>query len=133
MRLKGRTLNAGTAAGKAMVFHTPFSFIGDMDPRTGAVTMVGNPLFGESLAGRVLVMETGRGGTIAPYMLYEAHKNGVAPVAILCDHADMLTLECALTIDIPVLDSFAGGITNAVESGDGVTISRDGTLEIEKA
>ena len=115
---EGRALNPGKVSGEAVVFQTPFSFIGDMSPQTGEVTMARHPNFGMSLKDKVLVFETGRGGTIAPFMLYLARKNQVGPCAILCDHADMLTLECALTVDIPIFDDFGVKITREIENGD---------------
>ncbi|HHU02861.1 MAG TPA: DUF126 domain-containing protein [Christensenellaceae bacterium] len=127
---KGRVLNPGRAKGEALVFNLPFSFIGDMSPKTGEITMVGHPNFGMSVKNKVLVFQTGRGGTIAPYMLYEAVKNNVGPCAILCDNADMLTLECALTVDIPIYDAFGEKITEALKNGDMVELKPDGTCYV---
>lgn len=122
----GKSYNPGKAEGEAIVFETGFSFIGDMSPTTGEVTMARHPHFGKSLKDKVLIFRTGRGGTIAPYMLYYAKKNGVAPCAILCDKVDMLTLECALTVDIPILDG--AGHTFTTEIGTGSWIEIDGDL-----
>lgn len=117
-KLNVKVLNPGRASGEAVVFQTPFSFIGDMSPETGEVTMAGSPLFGQCLKGKILVFPTGRGGTIAPFILYRAVKSGVGPAAILCDHADMLTLECALAAGIPIADGLDGGITAQIKTGD---------------
>lgn len=123
--LKGKALNPGHATGEAVVFRTPFSFIGDMSPVTGEVTMARHENFGKSLKDKVLVFETGRGGTIAPFMLYLARKNHVGPCAILCDHVDMLTLECALTVDIPIVDGNGGKFTEMFKTGDILEIEGD--------
>lgn len=127
---KGRPLNPGKAKGEALVFQTPFSFIGDMSPLTGEITMARHPNFGMNLKDKVLVFQTGRGGTIAPFILYQAVKNGVGPCAILCDHADMLTLECALTVDIPIFDDFGEKITEALSNVDTVELEPDGTCRV---
>lgn len=132
MELKGRALNSGAVSGEAIVVENMFSFIGDMDPKTGMITMVGSPTFGQSLAGKVLVFKTGRGGTIAPYMLYEAHKNGVAPAAVLCNEADLLTLECALTVNLPIMDRFNGDITALVKTGDQIMLQGDGAVHVDR-
>lgn len=121
-KLNVKVLNPGRAGGEAVVFQTPFSFIGDMSPETGEVTMAGSPLFGQCLKGKILVFPTGRGGTIAPFILYRAVKSGVGPAAILCDHADMLTLECALAAGIPIADGFEGGITAQIKTGDKIEL-----------
>jgi len=123
--IMGKALNKGYARGEAVVFQVPFSFIGDMSPKTGEVTMVGHPNFGIPLKNKILVVTTGRGGTIAPYILYEAMKNQVAPAAILCDKADMLTLECALTVNIPILDGQGNAFTSLIQTGDMIEIKDD--------
>ena len=117
MKISGRALNGGYAEGAAVVLDVPFSFIGDMNPSTGELTMPGHPLMGTSLKNKILVMPTGRGGTIAPYIAYSAQKNGNAPSAILCNKADFLTLESALTIDIPVMEGFSTDITKQITNG----------------
>ncbi len=122
-KLKARVLNPGYAKGQAIVFKTPFSFIGDMSPQSGEVTMARHENFGKSLKDKVLIFDTGRGGTIAPYILYRASKNGVAPCAIVCNKTDMLTLECALTVDIPIVDGFEDNITEIVHNGDMIEIN----------
>ena len=132
MRIKGRVINGvDNVKGEAMVFESPFSFIGDMSPDLGTVTMSGHPLFGKSLKGKILVIPTGRGGTIAPYIAYHAKENHAAPKAILCNFADTITLECALTIDIPIMDQFPVDITGALSTGDKVEVNvNSGYVEV---
>jgi predicted aconitase with swiveling domain len=131
MKLVGKSLNKGHVKGEAVVFEVPFSFIGDLNPDNGKVTMTGHPLFGTSLKDKILVFPTGRGGTIAPYIAYYAQKNHVAPRAILCNQADSITLECALTIDIPIMDNFSGDITRQVTTGGMIEVNGDeGFIEL---
>jgi predicted aconitase with swiveling domain len=130
-RITGKSLNRGCVKGQAVVFEVPFSFIGDFDPNTGKVTMNGHPLFGTVLKDKILVIPTGKGGTIAPYIAYYAQKNGVAPIAILCNKADSITLECALTIDIPIMEGFSDDITRRVTTGSEIEVNGDeGFIEI---
>ena len=131
MRITGKALNGGYAKGEAVVLDVPFSFIGDMNPYTGELTMIGHPLFGTSLKNKVLVIPTGKGGTIAPYIAYYAQKNGNAPVALLCNKADFLTLESALTINIPVMEDFSADITTQINTGSQVEVNAgQGYIEI---
>ncbi len=131
MRIKGRVLNTGTVSGEAVVFDKGFSFIGDMDPATGTVTMTGSENHGRSLKDKILVIPTGRGGTIAPYIAYYAKKNAAAPLAILCNSADTITLECALVIDIPIMDQFPTDITKTARTGNRVSVNgREGFVEL---
>jgi predicted aconitase with swiveling domain len=115
--LKGRVINGGVAKGEAIVLNVPFSFIGDFNPLTGVFSK-GHPMEGASLAGKILVCSTGKGGTVAPYVAYEAMKRHTAPVAILCQRADPILALSAITIDIPMMDRFEGDITEEINTGD---------------
>jgi len=131
MKLKGRVINRGTAEGKAVVFEKPFSLIGDFDPNTGEITVKGHPLFGQSIANCILVIPTGKGGTIAPFILYDAKKKGKAPSAILCNEVEPLTAESALTVNIPIMDAFGTDLTKAIKNGNYLKVDANaGTVEV---
>lgn len=116
--IKGNSLCGGEAKGEALVFDVPFSFIGDVDSKNGEITMADHPLRGFNMTGKVLITTTGHGGTIAPFMAYEAHKNGCKPVAIVCNLADSITIECGIVMGIPVIDSFGEDVTKVFKTGD---------------
>ncbi len=132
MKLKGRIINGGAAAGTVVVLETPFSFIGDFDAATGTLVMDGHPLNGTGVAGKILVIPTGKGGTIAPFIAYQAMQAGKAPAAILCETADPILCECALVIDIPILDSFDESPVKAIKTGQDITI-KDGEVSTPTA
>jgi predicted aconitase with swiveling domain len=125
MKLKGRVINGGSVKAEAFVLSVPFSFIGDFDPATGKLTIEGHPLYGKSLANKVLVCPTGKGGTIAPFIAYQALKKGNAPAAILCEKADPLLCESAIAINIPILDSFDESPVDMIKTGQLITINKD--------
>ena len=122
MKLRGRVINGGKVKGEAVVLDVPFSFIGDFDPDTGKLAIEGHPLFGESLASKILVCPTGKGGTIAPFIAYQAWQKGNAPAAILCEKAEPLLCESAIAINIPVLDTFDQDIVAVIKTGQTVSI-----------
>ena len=123
MKIKGRVINGGEAIGKAFVLDIPFSFIGDFDLQTGTLAVENHPLFGKSLAGRIIVCPTGKGGTIAPFIAYQAKKNGHAPAAILCETVEPILCESAIVIDIPIMDSFDKNLLAAIQTGQTISIS----------
>ena len=125
MNLRGRVINGGSASGEAIVLDTPFSFIGDFDPDTGKVTIPGHPLFGKSLANKILVCPTGKGGTIAPFIAYEGWEKGNTPAAILCRKVDPVLCESALAINIPLVDSFEAKSFERITTGRFITIEND--------
>jgi len=125
MKLRGRVINGGKVKAEAVVLDVPFSFIGDFDPDTGKLAIEGHPLFGESLANKILVCPTGKGGTIAPFIAYQAWQKGNAPAAILCEKAEPLLCESAIAIDIPVLDAFDQDIVAVIKTGQSISINND--------
>ena len=125
MKLKGRAISGGKVQAEAFVLDVPFSFIGDFDPNTGKLTIEGHPLYGKSLANKVLVCPTGKGGTIAPFIAYQASQKGNAPAAILCEKAEPLLCESAIAINIPILDSFDGNPIEIIKTGQSISINDD--------
>ena len=125
MRLKGRVINGGKVKAEAVVLDVPFSFIGDFDPDTGKLTIEGHALYGKSLANKVLVCPTGKGGTIAPFIAYQALQKGNAPAAILCEKAEPLLCESAIAINIPILDSFDENLLETIKTGQLIAINND--------
>ena len=122
MKLYGRIINPGDLTGEAVVLDVPFSFIGDFDPETGQYAVESHPLFGRQIGGKILVCPTGKGGTIAPFIAYEAQKSGHWPIAILCEKAEPIICECAIVTGIPLLDSFNRSPVKTIKTGDALTI-----------
>jgi hypothetical protein len=131
MMLKGHIINKGKAEGYAIVLNTPFSFIGDFDPTTGKLLM--SEKMGENIRGKVLVCPTGKGGTLGPYVAYDAMIRGTAPVAIACDKADPILALSAITIDIPMIDNFDKNLLKECCTDDYIKVNGDeGIVEIIK-
>lgn len=85
---EGRTLVAGTAEGPALVLDEPLSLWGGLDPGTGEIVEVRHPQRGANVAGRVLVMPSGRGSSSSSSVLAEAIRAGTAPAAMVLGEAD---------------------------------------------
>jgi len=85
---EARTLVAGSAEGESLVLEDPLSFWGGVDPATGEVIDVHHPQRGENVAGRVLVMPSGRGSSSSSSVLAEAIRAGTAPAAIVLHEPD---------------------------------------------
>lgn len=123
MKLQARSLNPGSVTAEAFLVEQAFSFIGDFDPKTGALLIPHHPRYGESLAGKVLVCPSGKGGTMAPFLIYEAFQQGNAPAAILCNQADPILFESAMAINIPIFDSFNVDVLTLLKNGQLVAIN----------
>ena len=83
-----RTLVAGTAEGRVLVLDEPLSFWGGVDPGTGDIIDPRHPQQGANVAGRILVMPSGRGSSSSSSVLADAIRAGTAPAAIIMSEAD---------------------------------------------
>ena len=132
MELTGRTINKGDAESEAVVLETPFNFTADFDPGTGTLGIKGHPLYGKRIGEKILVIPAAKGAVTAAITIYHANKRGNAPVAILCRKADPITVECAMVIDIPIMDSFDKDIIEVIKTGDHVKVfGEKGIIKIE--
>ena len=75
----------------------PLSFWGGLDPETGRIVDRHHPQYGESIAGRSLIMERTRGSTSSPGTLVEAIRLGNGPTSIILQQAD-LTVMAAVKV-----------------------------------
>lgn len=133
MEIKGRTINKGDVEGYAVVLENPFSFTGDFDIKSGTLVIKDHPLSGETIANKILVIPMGKGAVNAPIGLYKARNEGNGPLAIICRRADPLTIECAMTVDIPIMDSFDKDPIESINTGDYLEMNGDkGTVNIKK-
>jgi predicted aconitase with swiveling domain len=104
VKLKGRTIYAGSAEGEALVTTMGISFFGGVDPETGVVVERGHELEGQCIAGRVLVFPSGKGSTVGSYTLYRLKHAGLAPAAIINAECETITAVGCIIAEIPCVD-----------------------------
>jgi predicted aconitase with swiveling domain len=102
--LHGRGLSRGTGRGPVLVSPEPISFLGGVDPETGRVIERGHPLFGQGVAGRILVFPHGKGSTVGSYVLYALARNGKAPAGMVNTEAEPIIVTGAIIAGIPLVD-----------------------------
>lgn len=111
-----------TAHPRALVLDEPLSLWGGMDPSTGELIDAHHPQRGVSLAGRVVVMRSGRGSSSSASVLAEAVRAGTAPAAILLGEPDLI-----LSIGAAVAEELYGvRVPVVVLSPDRLAAIRDG-------
>lgn len=76
--------------GLALVLDEPLSLWGGIDPASGDIVDAHHPQRGDNVAGRVLVMATGRGSSSSASVLAEAVRAGTAPAAIIVGEPDLI-------------------------------------------
>ncbi|TDD17784.1 DUF126 domain-containing protein [Kribbella turkmenica] len=93
--IHARTLHPGTASGETVRLTAPLSFWGGTDEH-GRIVDAHHPQCGAILAGRVLVMESGRGSSSASSVLAEQIRTHTAPAAIILARPDTIIALGAL-------------------------------------
>jgi predicted aconitase with swiveling domain len=115
----------GVAEGLALVFSQPLSFWGGIDAETGDIIDHSHPGLGQNVAGKILVMPSGRGSSSSSSVLAEAIRRGTAPAGILLERPDpilavgAIVAEFLYEIRMPLVVCDIAGIT----SGDRITIA----------
>jgi predicted aconitase with swiveling domain len=94
-----QVLVACGAEGEVLVLTEPLSFWGGVDETSGAIVDVHHPQYGSSVAGRVLVMPSGRGSSSSSSVLAELIRAGKGPVAILLGERDPIIALGALVAE----------------------------------
>ena len=91
-----RVLVGGSATGEVLRLDEPLSFWGGVDPQTGRVIEERHPQFGESVAGKLVAMPTGRGSSSASSILAELLRRGCGPVGIVLAASDGILVAGSL-------------------------------------
>ena len=131
MEIKCHRVASGRASGPALVSRHAISFLGNVNPGTGVVVDPAHELFGQSIAGKVLVFPGGKGSTVGSYVIYQLKKNGAAPSAMINVRAEPIVAVGAIISDIPLVDRVEKNPVTAVKTGDKVLVDAIvGSVEI---
>jgi len=131
--LKIRSIVEGLIEGEALVSPIPISFLGGVDSETGRITDSENPLFGESIAGKIFVFPESKGSTVGSYIIYGLSVNNVAPLALVANEAETIVVAGAILANIPFVDKADHDVTISIKTGDKLVINTtEKILEIKK-
>ncbi len=120
--LRGHPGIGPKVTGVALVARDNFSARYDLDRIRGVFSRPSHRLFGETYVGRVLVLNTVKGGVATSWMLHEMKARGMAPMALLFNSCNPIMAQGAAFADIALVDRFEVDITEAVGTGDEVTV-----------
>lgn len=97
--------------------HDGFSARYDLDRLKGTFSRPSHPLFGQSYHGKILVLDTAKGGVASAWMLYEMKSRDLCPVAIAFNIVNPILAQGAAHAGITMLAGFEGDITQRVRHG----------------
>ena len=127
MQIKCHRVASGRASGPALVTGQAISFLGNVNPETGVVVDPAHELFGECIAGKVLIFPGGKGSTVGSYVIYQLKKRGLAPAAMVNLISEPIVAVGAVISGIPLVDR-VGEEGLRIKSGTMVEVDADREL-----
>lgn len=120
-----------TVRGPALVAQDGFSARYDLVRNAGIFCRPSHKLAGQSYVGKILVLDTAKGGVASAWMLNEMTSRGVIPLALVFNSVNPILAQGAALGDVPMLAGFAEDITAAVPDGAEVEVNPSaGTLTV---
>ncbi|SDF55431.1 predicted aconitase subunit 2 [Methanolobus vulcani] len=123
MKIKCRTISRGVAEGEVLLTNDAISFLGNVEPETGEVVEPQHQLYGQSIAGKVLVFPHGKGSTVGSYVIYQLFKNGVAPAAMINLESEPIVAVGAIISEVPLVDRLEKDPYKILKNGDMVVVN----------
>jgi uncharacterized protein len=109
--------------GQALVAHDGFSARYDLDRIKGVFSRPAHKLAGQSYVGKVLVLDTAKGGVATAWMLHEMQARGIVPLALVFNSVNPILAQGAALGDVPMLAGFDEDITAAIPHGAQVEVN----------
>jgi uncharacterized protein len=120
---RARQAMGDIARGVALVAHDGFSARYDLDRVRGIFSRPDHKLAGQSYVGKILVLDTAKGGVASAWMLNEMISRGVAPLALVFNSVNPILVQGAALASLPVLAGFDQDITAAIPHGSDVEVN----------
>ena len=128
---RARQAMGRTVRGPALVANDGFSARYDLDRVTGLFSRPAHKLAGQSYVGKILVLDTAKGGVATAWMLHEMTSRGVVPLGLVLNSANPILAQGAALGDVPMLAGFDTDITAAIPNGVQVEVNpAQGTITV---
>jgi predicted aconitase with swiveling domain len=120
---RARQAMGNIVRGVALVARDGFSARYDLDRVQGIFSRPDHKLAGQSYVGRILVLDTAKGGVASAWMLNEMMSRGVAPLALVFNSVNPILVQGAALASLPMLAGFDQDITAAIPHGSEVEVN----------
>lgn len=119
---KARHAMGAKVTGEALVASDGFSARYDLDRINGVFSRPAHKLVGQSYVGKVLVLDTSKGGVASAWMLAEMRSREKVPLAIVFNTVNPILVQGAAFGDITMLAGFDDDVTALIPNGARVEI-----------
>jgi len=120
--LKARHAMGPVVRGEALVAKDGFSARYDLDRIAGIFSRPAHKLAGQSYVGKVLVLDTAKGGVASAWMLAEMRSRDKVPLAIIFNTVNPILVQGAALGGITMMAGFDEDVTAAIPHGAEVEI-----------
>ena len=103
--------------GEALVARDGFSARYDLDRINGVFSRATHKLAGQSYPGKILILDTAKGGVATAWMLHEMAARGMVPLAIVLNSVNPILAQGAAFGGVTLMAGFDGDITARVRHG----------------
>jgi|TARA_B100001540_G_scaffold162651_1_gene143957 predicted aconitase with swiveling domain len=93
----------GKAEGTVLKTSSPINFLGAVDKKTGVIRDEKYDIFEKSIKDTVLVFPHGIGSSVGAYTIYSLKSNQSAPIAMICQKADLTVASGCALANIPMI------------------------------
>jgi predicted aconitase with swiveling domain len=120
--MSGQVLTARHAmgaklSGQALVAKDGFSARYDLNRLSGVFSRPAHKLAGQSYVGKILVLDTAKGGVASAWMLHEMRSRNMVPLAIVFNSVNPILVQGAALGGITMMAGFEVDVTAAVPHG----------------
>lgn len=129
--LRGRGLGGGVCEAEALVTTQAIAGWGGLDARTGTIIESRHELYGQSIAGKVLVFPAAKGSSGWSGVIHLARLEGSGPAAMVFNVMNTKIALSVVVSHVPCVTALDHDPTSVIRSGDLVRVDGDrGVLEI---
>ena len=128
-----RPISEGAGEGEALLSTDALCFA-MCEADTGCVLEKGHCLDGRSVAGKILIMPTGKGSSVVQADgLYRLITKNTAPAAVVIQTPEPVLVSTIIAMEVPLVDEVDPAFYDDVEEGDHVMVDADaGRLVLRK-
>ncbi len=124
-----KILVPGKVQGVVLKSKKPINFLGTVDKKTGIISDTNHDLFKKSIKDTILVFPSGVGSSVGAYTIYSIKSNNAAPLAMICQKADLtVATGCALA-NIPLI-TISDEEFSSIENGMKISLDTDSSNPI---
>jgi predicted aconitase with swiveling domain len=120
---QARHAMGSTVRGLTLVAHDGFSARYDLDRINGIFSRPSHKLAGQSYVGKILVLDTAKGGVATAWMLHEMKSRGIVPLALVFNSVNPILAQGAALGDVSMLAGFEEDITAVIPNGAEVEVN----------